>query len=114
MENEHDITLPGDDAHRTSLFAGTGLAYLEGCVQVLVDVIAAAEKDSHPAPELHQGLVCVRTIMSDAGKAKKPQTESESDDVPTALIILDQGKPQSVLRCLVSLVLNYRYGLRTV
>ena len=51
MENEHDITLPGDDDPRTSLFAGARLAYLEGRVQVLVDVIATAEKDSHPAPD---------------------------------------------------------------
>jgi hypothetical protein len=36
------------------------------------------------------------------------------DEIPTALIILDQDKPQFVLRCLVSLVFNFRYGLRTV
>jgi HD-like signal output (HDOD) protein len=40
--------------------------------------------------------------------------QSEPDEVPTALIILGKGKAQSVLRCLVSLVFNYRYGLRTV
>lgn len=39
--------------------------------------------------------------------------QSEPHEAPTALIILDQGKAQSVLRCLVSLVFNYRYGLRT-
>jgi len=30
VENEHDITPPGDDARRTSLFAGTRLAILRG------------------------------------------------------------------------------------
>ena len=51
VENEHDITPPGDDARRTSLFAGTWLAYLEERVQVFVDVIAAAEEKNHPAPD---------------------------------------------------------------
>ncbi|HJP32827.1 MAG TPA: HDOD domain-containing protein [Candidatus Latescibacteria bacterium] len=37
-----------------------------------------------------------------------------TEAVPTALIILDKGKAQSVLRCLVSLIFNFRYGLRTV
>ncbi|MDA0337605.1 MAG: hypothetical protein O2782_20770 [bacterium] len=46
--------------------------------------------------------------------ATPPSAGEASAEVPTALIILDEGKPQSVLRCLVSLVFNFRYGLRTV
>lgn len=43
-----------------------------------------------------------------------PNSGTESAGQPTALVILDEGKPQTVLRCLVLLVLNFRYGLRTI